>query len=353
VQTVKFCVFKALFTLLRYVAWILFFLILAIILRVFIGEFFYIPSNSMNSTLYQGDVVFVNKTNYGALLPRSPADIPLVPGLMYFKLIEQWLSKKYWDYHRMPAFGGIKQGDVVAFRFSQNSGMFIKRCIALPGETLRIEHDVVFVNERKQSLPDSARLYYRIQTQTGKYTNEELQRMISRYDQLAETSLNGCVLRLTSQFAEALDKNSQVRFLVHAEDASSGGSQKYFPYKVSLHWNRSNYGPVVVPKKGMTVRLDTANLAFYRSIIQDSEESRLEVKGNTIFINGKRAQAYTFKMNYYFMMGDNRLDSFDSRYSGFVAEDKVIGKATCVLFSLEKDPWQKKRFRIERVIKSV
>jgi len=305
----------------------------------------------MNSTLYEGDVVLVNKTKYGALLPGKPVDIPLISGLMFIKPMEKWLLEKKWKYHRTAALGEMKRGDVVAFRFPKSDEMFIKRCVALPGDTLRIKHDVVYVNKKEQLLPDSARLYYRMQTSNNSYTDRELKNLISRKDQLAETDFCGCLLRLKQQEVKQLRRH--VKSLDYFEDTSTCRSKDYFPYKASLHWNSSNYGPIVVPKKGVTIHLDTTILAFYSSIIQDCEENKLDVVGGAIYINGKKSQTYTFKMNYYFMMGDNRLDSSDSRFRGFVPEDQVIGKATHVLFSLEKDPWKKKGFRRERVIKSV
>lgn len=306
----------------------------------------------MNSTLYEGDVILVNEMCYGALFPNSLSDIPLLSRLLLIKPIGKYMEGKHWHYHRTPGFCNLKRGDVVVFKTNQNNTIFIKRCVALPGDTLFIMHDSVFINDRMQQFPDSSRLQYLLRSKTNVYTEENLKNFISRKDQLAETDKINCLLRLTISEANALNQHCEVNYLKHAEDTATTGFQNLFPYKKILRWNCSNYGPLVVPKKGVTVQLNISNLAFYEKIIRD-EDNVLEVIEDMIFINRQRANRYTFKLNYYFMMGDNRLNSSDSRFRGVVAEDKIVGKASIVLFSREMDPWKPKGFRGDRFMKKI
>jgi signal peptidase I len=307
----------------------------------------------MNSTLYEGDIIFVNKISYGALLPRAPIDIPLVPGLLFIKPIRKWLIEKNWRYHRESGLSNLKRGDVVVFRFHRNEKTFIKRCVALPGDTLQIDNDIVFINHKLQPLPISARLYYRLQTKTGCYTEKALRKIILRRDCVEKIDSNSCVVRLTASCACFLKRSKEIKSLQHENDTISTRFTAIFPHIEALRWTCSYYGSIVVPKRGVTVKLDTTNLAYYKKIISEDEENELHVKGKTIFINGRISDTYTFKMNYFFMLGDNRLNSLDSRFNGFVPEDKIVGKASLILFSMEKDSWVSKGFRCERFLKKI
>jgi len=341
------------FSALKFLGLIVIFILVALVIRIFIAEVYYIPSNSMNSTLYEGDIVFVNKTSYGTLFHRAPLNFPLVPELLLTKSIKKWLIEKLWREHREFGISNIKRGDVVVFRFHRNEEMFIKRCVALPGDTLQIDNDIVFINHKRQPLPISASLYYRLQTKTGCYTENALRKIILRKDCLEKIDSNGCVVRLTEFYADFLKRSKDIKSLQHEKDTLSTRSAAIFPHIEALSWTCSHYGSIVIPKRGVTVKLDTTNLAYYKEIIQDDEENELHVKGKTIFINGRISDTYTFKMNYYFMLGDNRLNSSDSRFNGFVSEDKIVGKASLILFSMEKDSWVSKGFRCERFLKKI
>jgi len=336
----------------KYIGWFILIVTLAILFRIFIAQVFYIPSSSMNSTLYEGDVILVNEMCYGALLPNSLSDIPILSNLLLIKPIGKFMEGKQWHCHRSPGICKPKRGDVVVFFTDENNTIFIKRCIALPADTLFIMHDTVYINDRIQHFPDSSRLQYRLHTKANCYSDEYLKSIVPRKDQISEVGIKSCLLRLTISDAKALNKHREVNCLEHAEDTATTGFQNLFPYKESLRWNCSNYGPIVVPKKGRTVKLNIVNLAFYEKIIRD-EDNTLDVIDDMIFVNRQRANSYTFKKNYYFMMGDNRLNSSDSRFRGVIAEDKIIGKATLVLFSKEMDTWKPNGFRKDRMMKKI
>jgi signal peptidase I len=204
-----------------------------------------------------------------------------------------------------------------------------------------------------QHSPDSTRWFYRFQISQKNYSDSILRKYINRKDNLVKTDTNGAILSLTGQHAGLLAKQNMVSTLTHAEDTSTMRFHEYFPYKATLQWNSSHYGPIIIPRKGVTVMLDTANLVFYKKIIEDYEQNKLEVMGSKIYINGLEAAHYTFNMDYYFMMGDNRFSSYDSRFRGFIPEDYIIGKASFIIFSIEKDPWQKGGIRWWRTLNKI
>ena len=343
---------KIIFTLLRYLGWFFLIILAAILFRVFVAEVYYIPSGSMNSTLYEGDIIVVNKLRYGAVLPQSPADMPLVPAIMIIKPIREWLMDINWGFYRILGYSYPKYGDVIVFKLLEG-GLIIKRCVAMPGDTLNITHDTLFVNNKIQPLPDSAMFHYFFFNKIGNYSDSILQKYILRKGNIVEANANWTKVCLTTKFAKELSKQTGVESVIYAEDKSIDRYNAFFPYKAALKWNCSNYGPVVVPKKGVRVSLDTVNLIFYERIIRDYEENDMYISDNKIFINGQKVNSYTFKMDYYFMMGDSRYNSIDSRFVGFIPAKNIIGKASFIIFSQEKDNWQRNGVRWRRIFKQI
>lgn len=319
----------------------------AILLRVFLIELYRIPSDSMNGCLYQGDVILVSKVGYGAVLPRSLVDIPFVPVLMLIKPLNKWLVKDRWDFGRMPGLTQVKTGDVVVFRFPNEKELCIKRCVAGPGDTLRIEHDVVFINGQSQRFPDSARLSYLLKTTNNRY-DEQVLKWIPGKDPLLKKTMNGLVVSLTQEEQCRLRERQEVQSLRQTEDTLTLRCRDFFLYKPGMKWNSSTYGPVVIPGKGLTIRLDTTNLVVYHHIIREEVNQAFYILRGRIYIEGREVHMYTFKKDYYFMMGDHRLNSIDSRFKGFVPVDRVVGKASLVLFSQQKDSCLNKSFRPNR-----
>jgi len=252
-----------------------------LVLRLFMFQVLYIDSASMQTALFEGDYIVVNKMAYGARLPITPLSLP-------FSNSKSFLNWIHLPYLRLPGYTHISRNDVMVFNMPTEDylpiderELYIKRCVALPGDTVKIDSARIFINNKMQ--PD-------IQTTMG--------------------------------------------FRVYSKNTYN---PNFFPNDFRFKWSLDYFGPIAVPKKGDSVKLSMDNLNLYKRIIRTYENNKLEIKGTDIFINGIKASKYIFKMNYYFVMGDNRHNSIDSRYWGFVPEDHIIGKASMLLYSSIKD----------------
>lgn len=250
---------------------------------------------------------------------------------------------------------------------------YVKRCVGLPGDNLKIVDGQVYVNNVKSKNPENLQFNYYVQT-TGAYIPDDLfqELGISHDDQIlfsneyssylaqegftskdSQGRLNPVYhLPLTKAAYQALLGNKALISKIKMESEENSG--QLYPLNLNTKWNRNNYGPIWIPKKGATIQLTADNLAIYERPIRAYEGNTLEIKGGKIFINGKQTNSYTFKMDYYWMMGDNRHNSADSRYWGFVPEDHVVGKPIVVWLSLDKDKgWFSGKIRWNRFFKFV
>jgi len=327
---------------------IVFAVIAATLIRTFFIEAYVIPTPSMERSLLVGDFLFVSKVNYGARTPMTPIAFPFAHHTMPITG-----TKAYWDgwelsYHRLPGFSSIKRGDVVVFNYPADTinnrpvdkrENYIKRCQGIAGDTLSVVNGQVFVNGKAANDPPGEQMEYTYKT-TGEDINPEV------LDELHVQTYEGHQYpAMTQEAANTLKGYSNVKGLVpiistkgSSEDVFPRGSTSVIDVKLTqnlpdYHWSVDNYGPVIIPKKGWTVKLDSLTFPIYERAIKVYENNKLEVKGTDIYINGVKTDSYTFKMNYYWMMGDNRHDSEDSRYWGFVPEDHIVGKALFVWMS--------------------
>ena len=318
-------------------------------LKTFIFEPFAIPSDSMDNTLLAGDYIVVNKLAYGPRLPMTPLSVPFSHQTIGNSpsYVEWWKI----PYVRIPGYSEIKRNDVIVFNFPaedifplnghaknypiDHRTHFIKRCIGLPGDTLEIIDREVFINGDTLPFPKNVLFNYIIKMDSTKRDSVNLKKL-GMMTESRQGRFYFYSLPLLPSQADSLRLLKQI-ISVEAELSQKGSySDQLFPHSQKFPWNLDNYGKIVVPKQGATVKLTVDSLPLYERIIVSYEHNVMDVKGDSVFINGKYSTSYTFKMNYYFMMGDNRQYSMDSRYWGFVPEDHIVGKATMILFSYDK-----------------
>jgi signal peptidase I len=319
---------------------IVFAVIAATIIRTFFFEAFTIPTQSMEKTLMVGDFLFVSKLHYGARTPMTPLsvpfthqELPLFGGKAYSEAVK-------WSYHRIPGFTSVKNNDIVVFNYPMEDDRpvdkqthYIKRCIGIGGDTIHIIDRTVYINGEKAMQPKEGEFTYRVRTD-GSNISETLLDDLDVTDR-QQFNDGDFALGLTAPNAEIIKKLPIVKEMEVYTRRAGDADPSAFPQNPDIHWNADNFGPLYIPKEGATITLTKENLSIYRRVITVYEENTLVERDGKIYINDKETTTYTFKMNYYFMMGDNRHNSLDSRFWGFVPEDHIVGKAVFIWLSLD------------------
>jgi len=333
-------------------------LLTVIVIKSFFFWVYVVPSTSMEKTLLPGDLVFVSKMSYGIRLPITPITFPLSHHKMPFN--EDIIS--YSDLIQFPYVrlfrSTIKRNDVVVFNYPLESHLpldhrpfYIKRCIGLPGDTLKINQKNVYINGTFVPFPKNVEFNYHVET------SEVLTKDTLLKYKIIEGGRTGgdhfWQLTLSDSAKNSLQSMPYIISIQPLNTSLNTYADYIFPYHKHYKWNVDYFGKIVIPKKGARVELDTNNIHLYKRIIEQFEENELEWNNSTFLINGDTVTNYTFKMDYYFMMGDNRHNSSDSRFWGFVPEDHLVGKATSVLFSVNKNPDAKNKYRWNRFFMSI
>ena len=389
----------------EWVSSILFAVVAATLVHTYIMQPYIIPTGSLEKTLLVGDFLFVSKFHYGSRVPMTTVSFPMVHDTLPILKIRSYLKKPQLPYLRLPGLQKIKRNEIVVFSwpadtvrqfFVKEAGVrkpidkksnYVKRCVAIPGDTLQIIDGLVHIDGEKTQLPQRARvqyihtlshnegisarklldLGYKDFTRTYKIKgiNQQSFNAIRPYilgttgtsveDFKVITSSRGLpieiVQQLRLQVTEVLARERQLTLtlneakelaiqpwvdtVVRRNQAESIPNTNFFPNALPYDWNEDNFGPLVLPKKGMQVTLTQENYPIYKKLIREYEKNNFIREADRFYLNGQEVTQYTFKQDYYWMMGDNRHKSEDSRFWGFVPADHIVGKPVFIWFSIE------------------
>jgi signal peptidase I len=379
------------------------------IINTFLFQNYKIPTPSMEKSLLVGDHLYVSKVAYGPRIPITPLSIPFMQNMIPGTTKNSYSEMVKWPYKRLAGLGKIKRDDPVVFNFPAGDTVcldmwevsyeyiirevayqlkmtdqysrqslktddeyfnmarqkvkkehpivvrpidkrdnYIKRCVAIAGDTLQVIDGDLYVNGTKQKeIPGVQNKYY-IKTD-GRPINPKKLKQLGIYETDISREGGMMTIIMTNEMVNELKKNKIVDTIIKETYSKNYTNIQVFPNDERYPWNIDQFGPLYVPKKGATVALNLDNLPIYKRIIGFYEGNDLQVKDSAIYINGQIATSYTFKMNYYWMMGDNRHNSLDSRYWGFVPEDHIVGKPVFVWLSLNKEKKFPTNIRLNRM----
>lgn len=338
----------------------LFAVLAATLIRTLLIEAYQIPTSSMEKSLLVGDFLFVSKVNYGPRVPMTPIAFPFVHHTLPVTGGKAYSEALKIPYYRIAGFQKIKNNDVVVFNYpAENEGRpvdkkenYIKRCVGIPGDSIKVVNAELYVNNKKADVPEMFQTSYTVQT-SAPFNTLRLQEL-----GVTEAETNGAeggyIFYVTPKIAAEIKKMSNV-VSISPLISPKGNNPEVFPnLPTQLQWSIDNFGSIYVPKKGDVVKLDTITFFMYEKAIREYEGNEsFTMRGGKYFIEDKEVTTYTFKMNYYFMMGDNRHRSYDGRSWGFVPEDHIVGKALFIWLSMDAAKSGVKKIRWNRIFNAI
>jgi signal peptidase I len=370
---------KVLYTIFSWIDAILFALVAVYFINIYFFQNYQIPTSSLEKTLRVGDFLCVNKMCYGARVPNTPLSMPLVQHTMPWGS-KSYIDKPQWEYKRLKGWDKVEKGDIVVFNFPTGDTVcakvqnpdyytlchyygkeivhknkaefgdivvrpvdrrenYVKRCVGTPGDTLQIINNVIYINVQAEPTHPYLQYNYIIKTDGQLLSYKYLEQLgISQDDYVNGSkyaSAGVYILPLTTAMKEQLMKNSHI-VSIEIEPEQYGG--EVYPLGHNI-WTRDNYGPIYIPAKGDTVMITEENYWVYKRIADAYEFKPIKI-----------GEPYVFEMDHYWMMGDNRHQSADSRYWGFVPEDHIVGRPMFVWLSIDKDKsWTTGRIRWNRI----
>jgi signal peptidase I len=384
---------KKVHPVLEWVDAIIFALVAVALINTYLFQNYKIPTSSLEESLLVGDRLLVSKLAFGPRNPMTPLSFPLAQHTMPLIKTKSFIENPQWDYKRLKGFGEVKNDDIVVFNFPTGDTAltivtnpdyyalcrsygreavhnnpeqfgevvwrpvdrrdnYVKRCVAIAGDDLKIVAGQVYINGKAQEVIPTLQHGYRVYT-TGRLNKVKLKELGVTVEDLRSQQGTNYYIMMTEGTAKELLALSIVKAVERDVRPAGHFAQDVFPHSAAYPWNRDNYGPLHIPAAGETTELNMTNLPIYDRIISVYEGNDIEVNDSVIYINGEVASNYTFKMDYYFMMGDNRHNSLDSRFWGFVPEDHVVGRPAFVWLSLDKEKSFPSNIRFKRFLKFV
>jgi len=393
---------------------LIFAVIAVTLINIFFFQNYKIPTGSMEKTLQIGDHLFVSKLKYGPKIPNTPLSFPFAQHTMPLtantKSYVEWIK---WPYKRLTGFTSIKNDDIVVFNFPEGDTVlvqdqarsyymivrnhaenfrdrdrhisnaprefdyyvnharkqlinnyeitvrpvdkrdnYIKRCVAVAGDTLQIINTQIYVNGKPQEQLPQIQFRYHIQTDGSRINPRTLEKMHIYKSDVIDLGNDVFETPLIAANAEELSKMGNVLSVQKRIKPQGKYESEVFPHNDHYPWNLDNLGPIWIPKKDVTIKINVTNICFYERIITAYEGNDLKIQNGVIFINGKQTDEYTFKMDYFWMMGDNRHDSLDSRFWGFVPHDHIVGAPRFVWLALNKEKNFPANIRFSRMFRS-
>jgi signal peptidase I len=400
-------------TVIEWIDAIIFAVLAVTFINIFFFQNYKIPTGSMEKSLLIGDFLYVTKTKFGPKIPNTPLSFPFTQHTMPLtKSTPSFLEWIELPYKRLKGFTTIKNDDIVVFNFPEGDTVvvsdqassyysicrrygynfktldennnrrlksdkeyyamgrnyvwtnektvvrpvdkrdnYIKRCVAIPGDTLRLISGDIYINGKPQKIRENFQYNYFVTTD-GSRLNPKILEKLGIYNQDQHFDGISGYIFLNNKNAEILKGYINIKTIKKMTLPIGQYDPEVFPHDTLYKWNKDNFGPLWMPKKGTTIKLTLQNLSIYERIINCYEQNKLEVKGNTIYINDKAVDSYTFKMDYYFMIGDNRDNSLDSRFWGFVPEDHIVGAPKFIWLSLDPEKPLFKKIRWNRLFTS-
>ncbi len=358
---------------------ILFAIVAATIVHTYFFQPFVIPSSSLEKSLLVGDFLIVSKIHYGARAPMTTVAAPMVHDTIpklgtksylfsdnYDERNTSWKNKLQLPYFRLPGFESVERNDIVVFNqpadtlldmnvFTPDRNYYkpidkktnlVKRCVGLPGDSLEVRNGIVYINGKKNDLPDRTKLQFsydivfkNINANSYEELNYIAKSFLKKYDITDNLGFNeitrNYTISATPEAAKKAEVHPNIESITYVPQEKGIRDSNVFPHNRNYNWNANYFGSIWIPKKGSTINLNAENLPLYKRVISEYEGNNLVTRGNQIFINDKPATSYTFKQDYYWMMGDNRHNSIDSRYWGFVPYDHIFGKPVFIWMSID------------------
>ena len=361
---------------------LLFAVVVATIVHTYFIQPYTIPSSSLEKSLLIGDFLFVSKMNYGARVPMTTVAAPMVHDTLPFVHTKSYSFLPQLPYFRFPGFEKIKNNDIVVFNWPRDTLFnmylpadkrydkpidkktnYVKRCVGIPGDSLQIKNGIVFINGKELILPERARPQYSYKVTYDGKTPIDFEYLMKdlnvtdgagfRDEKRDTLYINALTFDGAKRLKNVPGITSVTRVIRKGpEDGIFPDFQDGKPSKTN-NWSADNFGPIYIPQAGKTVALNKKSLPLYKIIITEYEGNKLKVVGDDIFINDQKVTTYTFKQNYYWMMGDNRHNSLDARYFGYTPEDHIVGKPIFIWMSWDTHGAGLNKIRWERLFTTV